>query len=243
MLRTTLTVILAVCAVVGLAACTGAPTPSPTPTRSASESPVVLPSGDGVLRIGTLFPMTGDAAPSGAAQVAGTQLAAREIAGLPGSGIPVELVHRDSAGDVAAAVAELQARGVDVVLWDAGSVPAADVTASVVATPMVLLSLADFVNGGTPVAPDEAFGARLLSADPGLAATPGGAEGYDGVIVSALAARATADDAGASVAVGWKAVASGSTPCSSWGECLAALDDGRNIGYAGATGSLSAVFM
>jgi branched-chain amino acid transport system substrate-binding protein len=185
--------------------------------------------------------MTGDAAASGAAQVAGTELAAREIAAQAASGVTVELVHRNSAGDLAAAVADFQARGVDVLLWDAGSAVPADVTASVT-TPMVFLALADFANGGTPVAPNESFGARLLSADPGLAATPGGAEGYDGVIVSALAARVTADDAGASVAAGWKAVATGPTPCASFGECLAALDDGQRIGYEGATGSLSATF-
>ncbi|MGO4691400.1 ABC transporter substrate-binding protein [Glaciibacter sp. 2TAF33] len=242
MLRITLSVILFVGAVVGLAACTGDPTPSATPKEQASESPAVVASGDGVLRIGTLFPMSGDAAASGAAQVAGTELAAREIAELVGSGLPIELVHRDSAGDVTVALADFLARGVDVVLWDAGSVPPTDVAASVASTPAVLLSLADLANGGTPVAPGEAFGARLLTADPGLADTAGGAEGYDGVVVTALAARAAGDDGGASVAAGWKAVTTGTSPCSSWGECLAALDGGRNISYAGASGTLAAFF-
>ena len=240
MLRNTLTAILAVVAVVGLAACTDAP--APVPTTAASEPQAVSPSGDGVLRIGTLFPMTGDAAASGAAQVAGTELAAREIAELPGSGVPVELVHRDSAGDLAAAVADFLARGVDVVLWDAGSVPSEEVTASVATTPAALLALTGLANGGTPVAPDDAFGARLLTADPGLAVTAGGAEGYDGVVVTALAARVAGDDAGASVTAGWDAVATGATSCASWGECLAAIGDGQKIAYAGATGELSADF-
>jgi hypothetical protein len=240
--RRTFTATLLVAALLGLAACTAAPEPKPTPTSTTGQAPTAVASGDGVLRIGTLFPMTGDAAASGAAQVAGTELAVREIAGQAASGVTVELVHRNSAGNLAAAVAEFQARGVDVVLWDAGSTVPADVTASVAPTSMVLLALADFANGGTPVAPNESFGARLLTADPGLAATPGGAEGYDGVIVSALAARVAADDAGASVAAGWKTVATGPTLCASFGECLAALDDGQQIGYQGATGSWSANF-
>ncbi|TFD51687.1 hypothetical protein E3T55_07350 [Cryobacterium frigoriphilum] len=207
--------------------------PSPTPTITST----VVPTGDGVLRIGTLFPTTGDAAASGAAQVAGAQLAARNVSdegGVPGR--TIELIHRNSAGDVAAAVADLVARGADVVLWDAATTPAEEVAASVTEAGLGFLALGEFANGGTPLATDEDFSARLRTADPGLAATAGGAEAYDGVIVTALAATSVADDAAASIEIGWDLIAAGPTVCTSWGECVAALVDTQSIEYQGITG-------
>ena len=239
-LRQTLVGVLAVgaCLICGIAltGCTSEPpvtVPEPTPTITST----VVPTGDGVLRIGTLFPTTGDAAASGAAQVAGTQLAARNVSdevGIPGR--TIELIHRNSAGDVAAAVADLVARGADVVLWDAVTTPSEEVAASVTEAGLAFLALGDFANGGTPLATDEEFAARLKSADPGLVATAGGGEAYDGVIVTALAATAVGDDAAASVEVGWDVVAAGPTICTSWGECVAALVDAQSIEYQGITG-------
>lgn len=238
--RTPVSVITAgVALALALTACTAPPVPKPTSTPAAVA--IIAPSGDGVLRIGTLFPMTGAAAASGAAQVAGTELAARVISEQRG-GTAVELVHRDSAGDPAAALADLLARGVDVVLWDATSEAPPVTSASVTASSAVLLRLNAFANGGTPLTADAAFAARLLSADPGLSDTAGGAEAYDGVILSALAATAAGDDGGASVAAGWNTVAAGPTVCVSWGECLVALGEMQHIGYQGATGLLSADF-
>lgn len=207
--------------------------PSATPTIAAT----VVPSGDGVLRIGTLFPTTGEAAASGAAQVAGAQLATRNVSdegGVPGR--TIELIHRNSAGDIAVSVADLVARGADVVLWDAATTPSDEVVASVTEAGLAFLALGDFANGGTPLATDEAFAARLRTADPGLEATAGGAESYDGVIVTALAATFAADDAAASIEIGWKAVAAGPTICTSWGECVLALGEAQNIEYQGITG-------
>ncbi|MFC5928195.1 hypothetical protein D6T64_03770 [Cryobacterium melibiosiphilum] len=232
---------LVACAAVGVAlfvltGCTTEPpvnVPSPTPTITSG----IVPIGDGVLRIGTLFPTIGDAAASGAAQVAGTELAARTVAdegGIPGR--TIELIHRNSAGDVAAAVADLVARGADVVLWDAATTPTPEVAASVTEAGLAFLALGEFANGGTPLATDEAFTARLKTADPGLAATAGGAESYDGVILTALAATAVGDDAAASVEIGWETVAAGPTVCTSWGECVAALVDAQSIEYQGITG-------
>jgi branched-chain amino acid transport system substrate-binding protein len=114
-------------------ACTTAPMPVPTPS-SASPTPV----GDGVLRIGTLFPSSGSVAFIGAAQVAGVNAAIREINAAGGvGGKPVEVINRDS-GDASTQKAEesfadLVAKGVDVVIGPSSSVlaerllgPAAD---------------------------------------------------------------------------------------------------------------------
>lgn len=229
----------AIALAVALAGCT-APQPTVTASPTPSVVPTVAPSGDGILTIGTLFPMTGTAAASGAAQVAGSELAAREIDGQGGVlGKPVALVHRNSAGTVAAALAALVARHVDVVLWDvAGKVPK-DVAASAAAADVAVLPLRDFVHGGTPLVADAAFSARLRTADPGVTNFAGGAEAYDAVILAALAATVAADDGGPSIQSRLDVVASGPTACTSWGECLAALADEQQIGYQGVTGRRS----
>lgn len=221
---------------VGLTACSE---PAPPPTSApATATDLPAPTGDGVLRIGTMFPMTGDAAASGAAQVAGAQVAAREIDSQGGVlGQPVQLIHRNSAGDEAAALAGLAARTVDAVLWDAGSAVRPEAPASV--APAALLALNDLVNGGTPLAASDEFTQRLMQADPGLTDTAGGGEAYDGVIATALAAVATGDDGAGSIETGWVTVRQGDTVCTSWGECLLALGEGLQIDYQGITGRQS----
>lgn len=223
---------------VALTACAPEPpaqtaTPTPTPTiRSA-----IAHTGDGVLRIGTLFPMTGDAAGSGAAQVAGTEAATREIDREGGVlGQPIELIHRNSAGDVPAAMAEFAARGVDVVLWDLNTPVGTDSAASVADADAVVLYLADLAAAANGVAADDAFMVRLRVEDPGLVDGTGGAQAYDGVVLAALAATAAGDDGGASVESALPTVSTGDTPCLSWGQCRAAQDDGRSIGYQHVTG-------
>ncbi|QEO09286.1 ABC transporter substrate-binding protein [Protaetiibacter larvae] len=119
--------LLAAAAVVAaaLAGCTAAPMPTPsTPTPTPTSIP---PSGDGVLRIGTLFPTTGAAAFLGGAQVAGVNAAIREINAAGGVfGKPVEVVNRDS-GDASTETAEASfaaflEKGVDVVIGPSSSV-------------------------------------------------------------------------------------------------------------------------
>ena len=219
-----------------LTGCTSSPAPTSTPKpASTTQAPM---SGDGTLSIGTLFPMTGGSAASGAAQVAGTELALRDI--LAEQTIPtqaVQLVHRNSAGDLAAAYADLVARGVDLVLWDATTELSADAESSVGSA--ALVALGDFANGGTPLAADESFSARLRLADPGLSATDGGAEAYDGVITAALAAVIAGDDGGASLKAAWPRVVSGSAVCGTFGECVFALDAKQTIEYQGITGRRS----
>ena len=105
-----------------LSAC-GIATPMPTPT----PSPTYAVTGDGVLRIGTLFPTTGATSFLGAAQVAGVNAAIREINAAGGvAGVPVEVVNRDS-GDATTETAEasfaaLVEKGVDVVIGPSSSV-------------------------------------------------------------------------------------------------------------------------
>ena len=110
--------LLAVAAV--LAGCVGAPMPVPTPTATPT------PTGDGILRIGTLFPVTGPTAFLGSGLTAGVNAAIREINEAGGVlGAPVEVVNRD-AGDPATDKAELSfddlvAQGVDVVIGPSSS--------------------------------------------------------------------------------------------------------------------------
>src|SRR6478736_1229297 len=110
-------------AVAALTACTATPMPTPTPTPIET----IAPSGDGILRIGTLFPTTGASAFLGAAQVAGVNAAIREINAAGGVlGAPVEVVNRDS-GDASTETAEasfafLVEKGVDVIVGPSSSV-------------------------------------------------------------------------------------------------------------------------
>jgi branched-chain amino acid transport system substrate-binding protein len=109
-------------AAVLLGGCTGPPMPTPTPTASPT------PTGDGVLRIGTLFPLSGPLAGFGSGQTAAVNAAVREINTAGGvQGAPVEVVNRNG-GDVAtveAAFDALVAKGVDVVIGPPSSEAAA----------------------------------------------------------------------------------------------------------------------
>lgn len=107
-----------------LAGCSPAAEPEPAATPSAS---IPAPSGDGVLRIGTLLPSTGDTAFLGPGMAAAVEVAVREINEAGGvNGEPVEVFHRDS-GDagsdrVEEAFGELIEKGVDVVIGPSSSV-------------------------------------------------------------------------------------------------------------------------
>lgn len=125
--------VVAVAVVVTLSACSpSAPvvTPAATPAlTSSTPTPSPLPTavGDGVLRIGTIFPTTGTFSFLAAAQAAGVAAAVKEINGLGGvSGKPVEVVASDS-GEAAATTLEtsfasLVAKEVDVVVGPSSSV-------------------------------------------------------------------------------------------------------------------------
>ncbi|MER3390325.1 MAG: ABC transporter substrate-binding protein [Microcella sp.] len=111
---------------VGLTACTGLG-PMPTPTSTPSAAATVQPSGDGVLRIGTLFPTSGDIAFLGPALVAAAEVAVGDINASGGVlGAPVEVFHRDSGDasgdDLETGMADFVELGVDVVIGPATSV-------------------------------------------------------------------------------------------------------------------------
>ncbi len=120
-----------------LAACTGPPMPTPTPTASPT------PIGDGVLRVGTLFSMSGALAGFGGGQTAAVNAAVREINAAGGVlGAPVEVVNRDG-GDpatVEAAFDALVAKGVDVVIGPSSSEAAALLMPRAVAAAVPLVS-------------------------------------------------------------------------------------------------------
>jgi branched-chain amino acid transport system substrate-binding protein len=101
--------------------------PEPKAVQSTPKPTAIAPSGDGALRIGTLFPTTGSASYLGAAQVAGVEVAIKEI-NLAGGvlGKPVEVLHRDS-GDASSttaetSIADLIAKKTDVIVGPSSSV-------------------------------------------------------------------------------------------------------------------------
>jgi branched-chain amino acid transport system substrate-binding protein len=110
-------------AVAVLAACTA----QPSPRASVTTTPAPAPLGDGILRIGTLFPSTGATAFLGPPQLAAVKVAVAEINAAGGvNGKPVELVSDDS-GDAStqtaeASLADLAKKGVDVIIGPSSSV-------------------------------------------------------------------------------------------------------------------------
>jgi branched-chain amino acid transport system substrate-binding protein len=114
-----------VAACFALTSCTAQPAPASVSTPTATLAP--LPAGDGVLRIGTEFPTSGASAFLAPAQLAGVDLAVRDINEAGGVlGKPVEVFHKDS-GDVAGTVleksfADLLAEKVDVLIGPSSSV-------------------------------------------------------------------------------------------------------------------------
>lgn len=136
-LRTILASVTALAGLLSLTAC-GALTPVVS-TPSASPSPTYAVTGDGVLRIGTILPS------AATAQVAGVEVAVREINEAGGiNGVPVELFHRTS-GDAATETAEasltsLVAKGVDVIIGPASPELAERLIAPATAANVALIS-------------------------------------------------------------------------------------------------------
>jgi ABC-type branched-subunit amino acid transport system substrate-binding protein len=107
-----------------LAGCTAPqPMPTPTPTPTATATPI----GDGVLRIGTLFPSTGTTAFLGPPQLDAVKVAVADINAAGGvNGKPVVLLSDDS-GDATTQTAEtsladLVKKGADVIIGPSSSV-------------------------------------------------------------------------------------------------------------------------
>jgi ABC-type branched-subunit amino acid transport system substrate-binding protein len=134
---------LAAAVVTALGACSPSePTTVPTPSDSATEHTAL---GDGVLRIGTLMPASGNFAFLGTAQAAAVSVAIAEINAAGGvNGKPVELLARDS-GDAATATAEasladLVTKKADVVIGPSSSVLAQRLLPAVVEAGIPMIS-------------------------------------------------------------------------------------------------------
>jgi len=119
----------------------------PKPVQRTPKPTAVAPSGDGVLRIGTLFPTTGAASYIGAAQVAGVEVAIKEINQAGGVlGKPVEVLHRDSA-DASTTTAEtsfadLIAKKTDVIVGPSSSVLALRLVPKIVEAKVAMIATA-----------------------------------------------------------------------------------------------------
>lgn len=237
--RPRLAAVLGAVAALALLAGCEAPGPAPTPTPTVT----VAPSGDGVLRIGTLFTQTGSQAAVGAAQLAGVFAAIREIGTAGGAlGAPVELVNRDigdgDAAAVAAVFAALVEQGVDVVIGPSSSMLAPGLREAAAAAGVLLVAPAPATASDAEPEPDADLLARLRLEDPGLGDGRFAADAYDAVVLAALAAAVAGDDGGPSI--GWRLpqVLGQGVECTSYGACLAVLGDGQEISYRGVAGPL-----
>lgn len=125
--RATIGITAALCVLLtGITTSCTATTSTPSPTVAPVVTNTAAP-GDGILRIGTLFPTSGGISFLGSAQVAGVALAVADINAAGGvNGVPVEVVARDS-GDAGsstleASFGELVKAGADVVIGPSSSV-------------------------------------------------------------------------------------------------------------------------
>jgi ABC-type branched-subunit amino acid transport system substrate-binding protein len=118
--------------------------PMPSPAAPSARS-TRAPSGDGVLRIGTLFPSTGAQSYLGGGQAAGVAVAVKEINDDGGVlGKPIEVLARDS-GDVTtatieASIADLVTAQADVLVGPSSSVLAERVIPKLVAAKLPMIS-------------------------------------------------------------------------------------------------------
>ncbi|WP_280801139.1 ABC transporter substrate-binding protein [Aurantimicrobium minutum] len=241
------TVFVAGAVVLGMAACSGGSAVTPTVTPTA-----VKPSGDGILRIGDMTPVSGDLAAYSAAQAAGVDLAAAEVNEQGGyNKVPVEVLHRNAGdGDAAATEAsfnDLVSRGVDVIIAPASATVVATLEELVAKNDsnVAIVSIANkktAPKGATVAAitPDETLSKRLKASDPSLSELGYGAEAYDLAIASILAATVSKDDGGASITQGLIAVTlQNGFPCTSYGMCVSAVGDKQSINYTGPAGQIN----
>ncbi|MGH8884381.1 MAG: bifunctional serine/threonine-protein kinase/ABC transporter substrate-binding protein [Egibacteraceae bacterium] len=84
----------------------------------------------------------------------------------------------------------------------------------------------------------EAFVRRLREVDPGLQEFTFGAETYDAVVVTALAAAVAGTDAPAAIAEQINGVTKGGEKCTSYADCVKLVRERKNIDYDGASGPL-----
>ena len=235
--------LLSVAGVAAVTGCTLLPMPVPTPT------PTPTPSGDGVLRIGDLVPLTGSLAGTAAAQAAGVELAAREIneqGGVLASDI--EVWHRDAGdGDSArtkASFADLVSRGVDVVIAPASAEILDVLRPLAIKAGVLVIAPATEANAPVgahtaPVVPDDDFVALLRRSDPNLSEYSFGAEAYELTVALALSASMVGDDGATSLSFALSHVQGPGISCTSFGACRSVLRTEPAIAYVGPAGPFS----
>ena len=234
------TLIAVVASSAALAGCSFLPMPVPTPT------PTPTASGDGVLRIGDMAPLTGALAGTAAAQAAGIELAVREInesGGVMGS--PVEVWHRDAGdGDPAkteSSFAQLLEKNVDVVIAPASAsvmdvlLPLAKKAGILVVAPATQES-APAGASVAPIVPGDDFVAGLRASDPNLSELSFGAEAYELTTALALSADFLNDDGAISLSWALSHVQGPGIACTSFGACLSVLATEPAIAYRGPAG-------
>jgi len=86
------------------------------------------------------------------------------------------------------------------------------------------------------VVADDSFKARLMTVDSKLDQFAYAPESYDATVLVALAAQAAGDDSGASIASKMQDVSAGGEKCTSYKDCLALLQDKKDIDYDGVSG-------
>ncbi|TAL25390.1 MAG: amino acid ABC transporter substrate-binding protein [Frankiales bacterium] len=84
----------------------------------------------------------------------------------------------------------------------------------------------------------EEFRKRLATVDPGLKDFSYAAESYDAVITSALAAIAAGNDSGEAIAKELPGVTRDGEKCSTFADCIALLEDDKDIDYDGVSGPI-----
>jgi hypothetical protein len=214
------------------------PVPTPTPTPTAS--------GDGVLRIGDMTPLTGPLSGTAGAQAAGIELAVREINEAGGvMDSPIEVWHRD-AGDgdpakTAASFAQLLEKDVDVVIAPASAavmdvlLPLAQKAGILVVAPATQATAPAGARVGA-IVPDDDFVAGLRSSDPNLSELSYGAEAYELTTALALSAEFLNDDGAVSLSWALSHVQGPGITCTSFGACLSVLATEPAIAYRGPAG-------
>ena len=86
---------------------------------------------------------------------------------------------------------------------------------------------------------DTQFQSRLLEVDPALTDFSYAPESYDAVIVAALAAAQAKDDSGTAIRDNLKSVTEGGEKCTTFADCLALINDGKDIDYDGVSGPIT----
>ena len=93
------------------------------------------------------------------------------------------------------------------------------------------------VKGTLPgVASGDDFKARLAEVDPDLSEWAYAPESYDATILVALAAQAAGDDSGEAIASKMVEVSKGGEKCTAFADCLALLEDDKDIDFDGVSG-------